>query len=250
MTERSFHYEPGRHRLTLDGESVPSVTTIKKACFPKAEVLQNWASRTVAEFAYDHRDTFKDLPREAAVDLLKREPMRFTGKRARRGTAVHAAIAYYNAMGEPPDDLTDEEYGFYNAALLYLTEHDVEVIESEVTVWSREHHYGGTLDLIQRRNGDLEIADFKSSKAIYSDVALQLVAYARAEFIGRQDGTEDPLPEVVRGVAVHLRGDGTYEALPVLLDDNVFAVFRAARAIFEWDRGLSRRVLQPALRAA
>jgi len=250
MSERSFHYDPGRHKLTLDGFEIPSVTTILGAGLPKP-ALKHWAAKSVAEWAVDHKDAWKDLPREAAVDLLKREPLRFTASRARVGTAVHGAINYYAALGEPPDDLSDEEWGYYNAALSYLTEQQVEIVESEVTVYSREHAYGGTFDLLQKRGwDDIELADFKTSKAVYPDVALQLVAYARAEFIGRTDGSEEPMPKVARGVIVRLGADGRYEAVPVALGDNVFAAFRACRALYEWDRGLSRRVLGPPLRAA
>lgn len=245
----SFNYDPGRHKLTLDGIVIPSVTTILSRGLPKP-ALQHWAARSVAEYAYDNQEAWTKLPRDGAVDLLKREPLRFTGKRARVGTAVHSAIAFYAALGEPPDDLTDEEWGYYNAALRYLTEHDVEILESEVTVWSRAHSYGGTFDLLQRRNGELEIADFKTSKAVYPDVALQLVAYARAEFIGRQSGAEDPLPTVERGVIVRLDRSGSYEAVPASLDDDVFETFLATRCLFEWDRGLSRRVLGTPLVAA
>lgn len=264
----SFHFDTGRHRLKLDGFDVPSVTRILGA-LPK-DALKFWAAKSVAEWAFDHREAWKDLPRDAAVDLLKREPLRFTSKRARVGTAVHGAVNAYALGFDPPDDLTDEEWGFFNGALAYLTEQKVEVLRTETTVYSRTHLYGGTFDLLQRRgdcdhgygqpderetcpceNCSVEIADFKTSKAVYPDVALQLVAYARADFIGdAASGEELELPKAARGLIVRLAADGSYEAVPCQLDDEVWAAFLSVRGVFDWMRGISARVLEPALRRA
>jgi hypothetical protein len=265
MTDKpAFGYDPGRHRLTLDGFHVPSVTQILGEGLPKP-ALKFWAAKSVAEWAYDQRDAWKDLPREAAVDLLKREPLRFTKKRANVGTAVHAAIASHITDAEPPE-LNDEEFGYYDAALAYLEEQDVNVIRSEATVYSRRYHYGGTFDLLQSRptidvspyasprdlvHGSPEIADFKTSKAVYPDVALQLVAYGRADFIGdRVTGEEIPMPEIAAGVIVRLDASGAYEAIPVTLGEDVWASFLAVRGVHDWARDVAPSVLQPALRRA
>jgi hypothetical protein len=197
----SFHFDPGRHKLTLDGFEIPSVTTILGRGLPKP-ALKFWAAKAVAEYAFDHQDAWTKLPRDGAVDLLKREPLRFTAAKANVGTAVHAAIAEYAQEGAAPEGLNDLEMGYYNAARSYLSEQAVEILESEATVYSRKYGYGGTFDLLQRRDGVMEIADFKTSKAVYPDVALQLVAYSRAEFIGAAEGIEKPLPEVRHGLIV------------------------------------------------
>lgn len=250
MTGPAFHFDTRRHRLTLDGIDIPSVTGILGA-LPK-DALKFWAAKTVATWATDHKDAWKDLPRDAAIDLLKREPMRFTGARARVGTVVHGAINAHALGYDPPEDLTDEEYGYFNGALKYLTDQKVEVLRTETTVYSRKHLYGGTFDLLQRRDKNpLEIADFKTSKAVYPDVALQLVGYARADFIGNaENGQEEELPQVDRGVIIRLAADGSYEAVPVALTDEVFDVFLAVQSVHAWGKGLSNRVLEPALRAA
>ena len=49
-----------------------------------------------------------------------------------------------------------------------------EVIGTEITLF--HPMYAGTTDVIMRRNGRLIIADFKTSKAIYDEAALQLSA--------------------------------------------------------------------------
>jgi hypothetical protein len=252
----NFGYDDAKHAYQLDGIEIPSVTQILSAGLPKP-ALKFWAAKSVAEWAYDHRDAWKDLPRSAAVDLLKREPLRFTKHRANVGTAVHAAI---NAYVERQDasDLSDEEYGYYNAALAYLDEQQVEVVRSEATVYSRAHHYGGTFDLLARKKAPYgvdpnpaTIRDFKTSKAVYPDVALQLVAYARADFIGdAATGEEIPLPPVTEGEIVRLDSSGSYEAVPVALDDAVWETFLHVFGVRNWTREIAPTVLKPALRRA
>jgi hypothetical protein len=252
---------------------LPSVTTILSAGVPKP-FLKTWGEKMVAEYAVDHVDRWNGLPRDDAIDLLKRAPRRFTGKAQERGSAVHAAIAAH-VDGEEPGKLTREERGYFDAALAYLSEQRVEVVRSEACVFSREFGYAGTFDLLQRRRGSelrlvpneptevppgtwtvgeapLEIADFKTSKRVYPEVALQLVAYARAEFIGLDDGTEEPMPSVRGGVIVQLKPNGKYNAVPVdwELASATFDTFLAAQRLHDWSRGLSRRVLGKALERA
>lgn len=251
------------HELTL-----PSVTTILSAGVAKP-YLKTWGEKLVAEYAVDHVERWNGLPRQDAIDLLKRAPKRVTSNAQVRGSAVHAAIAAH-VEGEMPGKLTSEEHGYFEGALAYLSEQRVEVVASEACVFSREHGYAGTFDLLQRRgvvrrefdpewhkHGHLlglptpiEIADFKTSKRVYPEVALQLCAYARGDFIGHDDGTEEPLPTVTRGVIVQLSPNGDYKAVPVPLDDDVFATFLAAARMHEWSTRLSRRVLESALKRA
>jgi hypothetical protein len=249
---------------------LPSVTTILSAGVPKP-FLKTWGEKMVAEYAVDHVDRWNGLPRDDAIDLLKRAPRRFTGKAQERGSAVHAAIAAH-VDGEEPGKLTREERGYFDAALAYLSEQRVEVVRSEACVFSPEYGYAGTFDLLQRRQvmsvltlddldnnvesrpvaTPIEIADFKTSKRVYPEVALQLVAYARASFIGLDDGTEEPMPEVRGGVIVQLRPNGKYNAVPVdwELASATFDTFLAAQRLHDWSKGLSRRVLGKALERA
>jgi hypothetical protein len=100
-------------------------------------------------------------------------------------------------------------------------------------VFSRTHKYAGTADVIARMKIGKDIVpviiDIKTSKAIYDDVALQLCAYARADFVGMEDGSEEPLVpdgEKIRyGVVVRPTASGTYEHAVFGLDDGVFALF-------------------------
>ena len=54
------------------------------------------------------------------------------------------------------------------------------VLATEGKVWSEKYKYQGTLDCIGFLGKKLVIIDWKTSNAIYADMGLQLVAYAKA----------------------------------------------------------------------
>lgn len=51
---------------------------------------------------------------------------------------------------------------------------------TEMKVYSHKHRYQGTLDFVGEIDGEVFLVDYKSSSKINDDMALQLVAYARA----------------------------------------------------------------------
>ena len=79
----------------------PSVTTILSKGMP-APALKSWGERTVAEFAVDNLDSWRELDRDAAVDLVKRAPYRNMTSAGSTGTDVHA-LCEKILRGEPLD---------------------------------------------------------------------------------------------------------------------------------------------------
>lgn len=216
---------------------VPSVTSILAAGLPKP-ALQYWAARSVAEFAFDHADAWRSLPREAAVDLLKRAPYRTTSKRADAGSAVHSAIDAHIKNIPSVELQSKEEQGLYEAALAFLRKYRPDVIHTEATVYSRTHKYAGTADMLARIEGVQTVIDFKTSKAVYPEQAIQLASYAFADFVADGD-LELPLDELGpfdTGLIVRLGSDGRYEAVRFRLDPDLFTVFLAAKAIHRYQR--------------
>jgi len=131
----------------------------------------------------------------------------------------------------------------------FLETYRPEYLATEATVFHRAQGYAGTLDAIVRlmvggRWLQLVI-DYKSGRDIYAEVALQLAAYARAEFVGAPDGvTELPLPAIDAGAVLHIRADGT-PAVPrlVRIDDAVFRAFLHAREVFRWRKEIAKTAL-------
>lgn len=223
-----------------------SVTTILKAV-PKP-ALVNWAAKMVAEWAVDNLDQVNALvkkdEKDAAVSLLKGAPWRSRDRAANVGTHVHELVSAM-ILGTPWDDWPPELEPYLENFLAFVNDYDVTFEASESQVYSRAEKYAGSFDFIAKipKLGDgLFIGDTKTGKGIYPEVALQLAAYAHADFIGLPNGTEAPMPLVAGGVALHLRADG-YKVVPVRVDGEVFRAFLFTREMFRWMEELSGDVL-------
>lgn len=232
---------------------VPSVTTIIGGGIPKP-ALAPWNAKMVATFAVDHRESWEGLDREDAIDLLKRSPFRHTKKRAEEGTIVHAALdAHAAGVVDPADIPTLLDKALQKqveGALQFLRDFDVRPGWTEATIFSREHEYAGTTDVV----GDVTfppemfispqdatcIIDYKTGKAIYDDYLVQLIAYARGEFIGTPGtGEEIELPEIDYCIVVRPKRRGGYEARVYKPTEEAFNLFLAAKVVSEREDILS-----------
>jgi hypothetical protein len=257
------------------GERYWSVTTIIGGSVPK-DGLKWWAARTVAEFAWDESHVWLGMTRVRAIDYLKREPMRYTGGKADLGTAVHKA-AEAIVLGRPMPRFRELAERQITANFIDFTRKAKPTFElTEATVYNRRQLYAGTLDFIATfdfatlleladelnatlpaewqaaadRNGGYVrlIGDYKTGgdveegKGIYPEVALQLNAYAGAEFVGLGNGTEAPMPAVDGGLAVQLGAHG-WRLVPVRIGPDVLKTFLYCREVFRWVEQISKTVL-------
>lgn len=55
-----------------------------------------------------------------------------------------------------------------------------EPIAWDITVFSEQHGYAGSIDLVARINGELYVVDFKTSKQVWAEYELQVSAYRQA----------------------------------------------------------------------
>lgn len=214
---------------------VPSVTTILNNLNKPA--LPNWAAREVATYAVENQINWTDLPAGDAIDLLKRAPYRNMRKRGNIGTAVHAAVEAWIAQpGDEPPEVDDLDLLPYIAgAISFLNEQVHRVVHAEATIFNRKYEYAGTADaIVKLRNGHIAVVDWKTSRAIYPESALQVVAYANGDFVGREDGRKVKFPPPTAAYVVHLPGDATYKAYPVPLTERAFRTFTALRSIQKW----------------
>lgn len=230
------------HRYTLDGSPVSGVTTLLGDGYPKPALI-NWAANETAQYAVDHWDELAEAgPVERYTTLQKARHL--TRKSAGdRGTTVHHLIKSLAAgeTVEPPVELED----YVDAYLRFEQEWRPEDILVEAVIGSREWEYAGTLDSVARLVDGLSwLLDFKTGSGIYPETALQLAAYAHAEFFVSPDGIELPLPKVDRVGAVWLQ-ERSYQLIPV---DASYATFRtflhvAEVARFQGDRERRRAAL-------
>jgi len=230
---------------------VISVTSAIGAGLPKPFLI-GWAAKITAECAVDEHDVVSKMIEKGnerhAVDYIKGARYRDMGEKADRGTIVHSAIEAYLAGDKQtkevieakltearvPKEMWKSTAAMISGVMDFLYDFEPEVFQSESTVYSRKHGYAGTLDLVAKiRVGDSivpAVIDIKTSKRIYDEVALQLCAYARADFVGLDDGTEAPLlpgddQTIEYGVVVRPTASGTYEKQVFTLTDELFELY-------------------------
>lgn len=224
-------------------EVFDSVTTIINGGIPKP-ALKAWGERTVAEFAFDRYEEWKEMERDEAVDWLKRSPFRATDKAAVKGSDVHEWAEQY-VLGHAPaiDSLPLTHRPYAQQFLRFLEDFQPEFEATEFTCYSRTYGYAGTGDWLARIKGHgLVLGDNKTGKGVYGETACQLASYERADFIGLPDGTEAPMPQVDECMVLHLTAKD-YSLIPVVTSDEVFETFLKAKAIRDFCNNTSKEVL-------
>lgn len=265
----------GQAAPAADARRMWSVTSIIALGLPK-EALIGWAAGVVADRALDRRATLNAMREDGASrdELRKfltdaRWEKRNTA--AFRGTELHRA-AEALALGNPvPADLDDVALPYVEQYARFLEEHRPRFLMAEAPVYSLEWSYAGTLDAIVELDGLPFVLDAKTSDKgadarstpPYPDIALQLVAYQRAEVVGLSpatmrefnrrryyvyDATLDyaPMPQTAGGLALAIFPD-RYDLVPVRLDDEVWEAFLAVRDVARWALETAPTVLGPPL---
>jgi hypothetical protein len=228
--------------------------------------LVGWAAKMAAECAVDDHEIIGAMlakrDRTAALNHIKQARFRDSAGKADRGTIVHAAVeAYIGGKSiDPadiqreleernvPEDLWKATYKMVDGVLEFLFDFEPEIHWSEATVHSRTHQYAGTADLIATmvvgRTKMPVVIDIKTGKRIYDEVAMQLAAYARADFVGLNDGTEVPLlkrgRKIKNGVCIRPTSTGKYDIAYFDLTDEVFDKFLALLALADVEDVLRR----------
>lgn len=254
MTTRKYTWPPEPpHEFTAT-----SVTSAIGHGLPKPHLI-GWAVKMTAEAAVRDHDVLTTFlsknDKKSALDHLKGARWRSLSDKADRGTIVHSAVdAYLRGSPYTKDEIQDliseaglppsyweSTKGMIAGAMEFLWEAKPEVLHNEVRLVSRDHQYAGTADLICKMKVGKKkvpvVVDFKTAKSIYDEVALQLVAYARANFVGLDDGTEGkiiPSGEPIEfGSVVRPISNGTYERADFKLTDEIFQMFLACLKIHD-----------------
>jgi hypothetical protein len=232
----------------------PGVTSVV-GMLPKP-FLAYWQAKMVAELAVDSLDFIQQMAerdRDGAVQYLKGAATRYTKTRARVGSEAHdlfERLIRGERVGRVHPDMVPYQRHFGE----FLDAVQPELVRAEDVAWSDTHEYAGSFDGILRlkldENGKpdplgetaLVMADWKTSKATYPDVALQMAAYAHADKIVAPDGSEEPMPEFDGAVVLHIT-DTQAAFKPVRIDQDVYDHFLYLRRTFEWVNKTSKTVL-------
>lgn len=223
------------------GEQFTSVTTILSVL--SKPFLVKWAAKEAAQCAVAELELINKLCQAGrqvdAIDYVKTAHTRMTEKASDVGTDAHAWIEARIKGERPPEGGEPPHMKFFDAFCM-VHKPDFKLCES--TVYNRTEGYAGTMDFMAVIDGEWTIVDVKTGKSIYPEVALQLAAYSRGEFIGK-DNRECEVPHVRKGAVLHIRPNG-YKFVPVDISDEVWTSFRYIKEAYRWQRYLSRNVIQ------
>ncbi|MFE9026217.1 hypothetical protein ACFYOA_08135 [Streptomyces iakyrus] len=235
----------------------PGVTSVI-GMLPKQNFLGPWNARKTAELAVDSIDfvaRMAEQDRDGAVQYLSGAARRYTKVRADVGSKAHDLFERM-IRGERVYSVHQDLVPYQRHFAEFLEAVNPQLVRAEDVAWSDTHQYAGSFDVVMYvwlddegnptpdRSGKrhLIIGDWKTSKATYPDVALQMSAYANADFIIDPDGNREPMPQFDGAAVLHIT-DETWAFKPVVIGDEVFEQFLRLRGTFDWDRDLSRRVV-------
>ena len=175
-------YSVNRMGYTIDGQRYRRVTSMLGGGIPKP-ALVGWGIKATSEWAWENREVWSKLSKTDAIKLLKGSPYSQRDDAAARGTAVHKTLEALLGTTPMPQDLTEDEQACADAAADFLADRDSQHLGTEITVFNDSIGYAGTLDLWEINEGTTWILDYKTSKSgVFPDMAIQQVAYQRAEF--------------------------------------------------------------------
>ncbi|GAA0431038.1 hypothetical protein [Streptomyces luteireticuli] len=247
-----FYFDPEKPDL-----KVPGVTSVIGTL--AKPFLQPWAAKLTAELAVDSVDfvaAMAERDRQGAVDYLKGAARRYTSARANLGSDAHDLFERMirgEHVGRVHPDLIPYRDHFAD----FLDKVNPELVRAEDVAWSDEHQYAGSFDAILNvwldkrgkptpdRSGERHtvIADWKTSRATYPDVALQMSAYAHADRLVDAQGVSVPMPDFDGACVLHIT-DETWAFKPVRINRaDVFSAFLHLRGAFTWDRETSKTVI-------
>lgn len=260
-------YRGGSRFYTWRGdETFYSVTSLIDKGLPKP-ALPRWAAREVATIAAQGLDYLTAMHErdgeQGVIDYLKGAPWRKSNRAADRGTTVHEfleelANGNVERATELAKDMDDVESSKAQQAAAFLADVDFEVTHVEAVLFSRTHQYAGTADLLGVMHDERVlpslgfsepvgmVLDLKTGKGIYESTAMQLAAYARADFIASGDGEELPMPDIQAGAAIHAKQRG-WSLVPCDIGDGTFEAFLHTGKVATWADEVGRKAVGRAI---
>lgn len=236
--------DTGLRYYTWQGREYPSVTSIRRI-IGMPFTLHNWAMSKVIERAITDHDAITDMmnrprrPRERVREknIIKeiKTHLRNAATEERdaagdRGDRAHKAIE----AGLSPDGVDPDIMGHVAQFQDAVRSLGATVLWQERQVWNLTYGYAGTGDALwQLPDGRIFVVDYKTSKGVYLDHAVQLVGYAMAEFVGehdRVDAAATALLQQADGLAILHLSDNQWEWLEVRADKRLFEGFVGALA--------------------
>lgn len=235
------------HRYTVDGESIPGVTTVLRQLAP-GKGLRNFPAKAAAEYALNHWTELRKMQPGDRYNALLTAHFQVSSAAAKRGTEVHrlCEMLVDAEDGEGPE-VPDELAGHVEAYRDWYDSVRPVTIATELVVANRTHRYCGTADLI----ADLPavvveaelippsrwLLDLKTTRTgIWPETALQLCGYQHAEVFVDPDNPDDERfvdwLQIDRCGAIWIKSDAV-ELRPLETGPEVWETFLHLRALHD-----------------
>jgi hypothetical protein len=248
--------------------------------------MEAYASKHAAECAFNEQDAYRDLEsKDERIKYVKGASRRYSRAAAERGTQIHAHVEKRNlgVIMDPwplPVAASMRQYEHFLATVeprieaaeckVYHRDGDRSAMRGVLHDFYNGPHwpfmYAGTMDLLCEIDGRMAILDVKTGKSVHEDAALQINAYAHADFLiadpnhpdavqitparGRrwyewrgEAKDEHPMPDIQAGYIMHLRDDG-WALHEVPISDELYEMFLSLFSVERWERELKKGVLK------
>jgi hypothetical protein len=224
---------PNRHDKQYIYRSVTNIT----GALPKPALVA-WAAKLTAETAVEQLSAWSEMPAYEAVDWLKKAPYRNRDRAAARGTTIHAVID--NLVSGKTYDVERGIEPWLDSVIKFYQDARPRPERTETTVYDERSLTAGTFDFLGRLDSAPELGrcliDWKTSKGVYEDMAVQLVGgYALgAQYVLDDDGVEHEWKPVDTCLICHFTPEG-YAIRPVPQDKILRRAFLGAAEIRRWE---------------
>jgi hypothetical protein len=186
-------FDEDRHSYILNGEVVPSVTTINKCAYPESFELSAWK---VKQGSLATVDLLKQIPLPVVKlpeDFIK-EVVKTSGTYSKRiakeaadiGSIVHDYAEQWESTGKITEELKsristhidkDKIIKCVDKFKEWKDTNKDEIIGHENIIASTIYNVAGKYDRLSHRGKLTVLSDFKTSSGIYIDQFIQLAAY-------------------------------------------------------------------------
>lgn len=252
MPARATESASGFRRYRWGGREFTSVTTILGNGVPKQGPLVPWAAKAVAQTAIAELPKLTRLVEEdgpngdEAERWLKGAHYRLKKAAGLKGTEIHElAEAHAKGLSLPP--VSPAAVAYVQPLMDFLNDWKPDPILTEETAFSLKHGYAGTFDSICKFPDvagiklGTRMMDFKTSKGVYGETAMQLAAYAHADFWD-DGGKEGEIPPLDGGLVVHISPTG-YALFLADISEDIFQCFLAVKEVARFQTDVSKHVL-------
>lgn len=201
-----LNFNSFKHRYTVDGETIPSVTKVLNIIAKPA--LVSWSARMATEHVMGCIEpgvAYDEVQLSTIFEGAKKAHWQKKKDAGDIGMLMHNWIENYingENPGMPVNEMLKEGVDNF---LAWVKINDVKFLKAEEPIYSRKFKYAGIMDFICTIDGKLYVGDIKTSKGIYPEYLLQTSAYRYA----REE--EYPKEEYVGQVIVRVGKDGSFE---------------------------------------